>query len=348
MATIDFSIKTADFISRMLFYVAGARQGATFRRNVLNMIATPAPTTESNPPDGILTYDVSIPSVLDEKITVMARVFEPSTVTDEKLPLIVYFHGGGFVIGSGRTAPLDKAFRNLVRDTNSILVTVDYRLAPEDPFPSAIHDAYNTFVWLSSLAQQNTSFMQHVDTNKIIVMGESSGASLVYALTFVLRDKMLPKRNDDGSIEYITVDEIPLKIAHQLLVYPSAHLEDTPSRETYANGYMLSKSRSEFFWSCYTAGIPYDEKSFKSNPFFYPLMGYPLENLPPAIFITGTYDSLHDDGVRMAEHYRNAGNKVWHKNFDSVHGFFFWPNLPESIEAIKYVQNIWREEQIIK
>jgi acetyl esterase/lipase len=102
---IDFRLKIADFVAKILFYACGAHPGGNFSRKCLRMIELRAPTTEHNPKDGIISRDIQIPSYFEKNVTVPARLFEPDqTLTrdcqETKLPLIIHYHGGGFTIGA--------------------------------------------------------------------------------------------------------------------------------------------------------------------------------------------------------------------------------------------------------
>jgi acetyl esterase len=332
---IDTQIKIIDVVSRVLFRVCGAYPGGNFSRSCVDVINKPTQTYENTPKDGVYTRDITITSAVDSNVTIHGRLFTPSE-SNGKLPLIIYFHGGGYVIGSCRNFGFDMYLRKFASDTNSIILGVDYRKAPENPYPAAVRDCYSAFKWVEDSI--DSEFSSQIDTNRITVMGDSAGATLAHVLVIALRDKILPHKTETGHVKHDPIPEPKLNIAHQLLVYPSPR-EDTDSALKFKEGYLLNARLREFFSESYTGNAIIDAK----DPFFYPLRAHTYHGLPVTTIITATFDALVDGGNMMAEKFKNAGIKVYHREFPSTHGFFSMP-IKIGEEARQYAVDVLKKE----
>ena len=210
------------------------------------------------------------------------------------MPAIVYFHGGGFVLGN-----LDShghVCRALARDAASVVFSVDYRLAPEHPFPAAIDDAYAALQWVASNALEF-----NVDVEKIAVAGDSAGANLAAVSAIRARDNAGPK------------------LCFQLLVYPPADVaHESISRAENANGYFLTREMINWFYKLYLSdGVD------ANHPWVSLLNADNLSNLPKTFVITAEYDPLRDEGEAFAKKLGEAGGSVDIVRFDgAIHGFF--------------------------
>lgn len=239
------------------------------------------------------------------------RVYTPSTgdSAHERLPTLVFFHGGGWVLGSLDSH--DPVCRALANAANCIVVSVEYRLAPEHPFPAAVEDCYAAVKWVVEHGRTLA-----IDPQNVAVGGSSAGGNLAAAVALVARD----------------LDGPP--IAHQLLVYPVTNFAfDTESYEEYADGYFLTRDDMQWFWEHYLAS-----ELDGRNPYASPLQARTLENLPPATVITAGFDPLRDEGIAYADRLDAAGVDVSHHHYgDVIHGFFGMitePNLPQARDAI--------------
>ena len=208
------------------------------------------------------------------------------------LPVLVYFHGGGWVIGS--VEGNDVLCRALSNAAGCIVMSVDYRLAPEHPFPAAVDDAYHATLW----AAENAAGIGG-DSSRIAVGGDSAGGNLAAVVAQIARDHGKPS------------------LKFQLLIYPVTDAAcDTPSYSENADEYFLTRDAMAWFWNHY---VP--NKSDRRNPHASPLAGN-LEGLPPALVITAEYDPLRDEGERYAERLRAAGIPVRLIRYDGmIHGF---------------------------
>jgi acetyl esterase len=220
------------------------------------------------------------------------RVYWPEE--DGPLPALVFYHGGGWVIGNLDTS--DSLCRMLSKKASVVVVSVDYRLAPEHPFPAAVDDSYAALVWVS----RNAGSLG-VDPSRVAVGGGSAGGNLTAAVALMARDRGGPA------------------LAYQVMIYPATNLLylDTDSHRDFAEGYGLTREHVEFFRDRY---LP--EVADRSSPYASPLLAESLEGLPPAIVITAGFDVLRDEGGLYAERLEAAGVPAIHANFPSmIHGF---------------------------
>ena len=209
------------------------------------------------------------------------------------LPILVYFHGGGWVLGD--LDGNDLRCRVLSDWAGCLVVSVDYRLAPEHRFPAAVEDAYAATCWVAENAGSIAG-----DRNRIAVGGDSAGGNLAAVVALAARDRGAPG------------------LVYQYLVYPVADwpLETSSYREN-AEGYLLSREMMAWFWDQY---VP-DETS-RQDPLASPLRAADLSRLPPAMVITAEYDPLRDEGEAYAVRLQAAGVPVEAKRYHGmIHGF---------------------------
>ena len=198
----------------------------------------------------------------------------------EKFPILIWYHGGGFVIGSLDTH--DSACRLLANRSECIVVSVDYRLAPEHKYPAAVDDCMAALKWVARHASEFGG-----DPNCLAVGGDSAGANLATVVAILARDAGNPK------------------LAMQLLLYPCVAPEpETPSHRKFAEGYVLTRNTMTWFYQLYLR-TKADMKDFR----FAPLVADDLSNLPPALVIVAGYDPLRDEGVEYARRLIEAGNR---------------------------------------
>ncbi|HMI92547.1 MAG TPA: alpha/beta hydrolase [Polyangiales bacterium] len=207
---------------------------------------------------------------------------------------LVFFHGGGFVIGT--LDGHDNLCRQLCADAGCVVVSVDYRLAPEHKFPSAVEDAYAATVWVHAHAAE-----LEFDPGKLAVGGDSAGGNLTAAVSMLAKQRGGPK------------------LALQALLYPATDLRtfDRPSSLENAEGKLLS--RADMIW--FTAQYLRDDRD-RHDPLASPLAATDLSGLPPALVITAEHDPLRDEGNAYAEALRAAGNSVQLTCYPgTIHGF---------------------------
>ncbi|NYT23458.1 alpha/beta hydrolase [Alcaligenaceae bacterium] len=222
------------------------------------------------------------------------RIYRPENVADDAtLPALVWFHGGGWVIGNLDTH--DTLCRELCNASGCCIVSVDYRLAPEHRFPAAVEDAVTSVEWVFENAAQI-----NIDPRRIAVGGDSAGGNLAAVAAIALRD------SDD------------IRLAYQLLVYPVIDLGcDYPSHTRNGQGYVLTNELLAYFYGHYM-----EDESALEDWRACPIRAESLENLPPALVITAGYDPLRDEGAAYAVALAEAGNETTYVCFErQIHGF---------------------------
>ncbi len=220
------------------------------------------------------------------------RIYAPSE--QRGLPALVYFHGGGFVICDLETH--DGTCRSLANAIGCVVVSVEYRLAPEHKFPAGPEDCYAATRWVAEKGAEIG-----VDTSRIAIGGDSAGGNLTAVVALMARDRGGPS------------------LRHQLLIYPIAnHDFDTPSYIENKEGYLLSREMMRWFWNHYLAR-PEDG----ANPYASPLRAASFTGLPPAHVITAEFDPLRDEGEALAARLARDGVPTTRVRYDGMfHGFF--------------------------
>jgi acetyl esterase len=210
------------------------------------------------------------------------------------LPVLIYFHGGGWVIGNIGTH--DVLCRELANAAGCVVVSVDYRLAPEHRFPTAAEDCFAATRWVAAHAAGFGG-----DPGRVAVGGDSAGGNLSAVVAQLARDRGGPA------------------LAFQLLIYPATDAGcDTPSHRENAHGYLLDAEGLRWFYGHYLAG-PAD----RDDPRCSPLRARDFRGLPPALVVTAEYDPLRDEGEAYADRLRAAGVPVTLTRYPGmIHGFF--------------------------
>jgi acetyl esterase len=214
-------------------------------------------------------------------------------------PALVFFHGGGWVIGDLDTH--DGICRSLANAAGCVVASVDYRLAPEHKYPVAAEDAFAATRWVATRASRIG-----VDGRRLAVGGDSAGGNLAAAVTLMARERGGPA------------------LGFQLLIYPVTHHSfDTPSYRECADGYLLTRAGMGWFWSHYLRRVEDGQ-----HPHASPLLARSLADLPAALVITAEYDPLRDEGEAYAARLREASVSVTLTRYPGmIHGFFRMINL---------------------
>lgn len=246
---------------------------------------------EADPPEVGRVSDGTVPG---PRGPMAIRRYWPAGVQESRIPTLVYYHGGGFVIGNLETH--DSTCRRLANRSRCQVIAIDYRMAPEHPFPGPVEDALAAFRHIRDNA---ASFDTWPD--RIAVGGDSAGGNLSAVVCQQTR---------------AAGEQMP---AFQMLIYPATDsTTETESRRTLSDGYFLTKDLMDWFWQHYVpAGT--DQSDLRLSP----LLAPDVSGLPPAYVLTAGYDPLRDEGHAYAEKLRRAGVKVTYSNFPgTLHGFF--------------------------
>lgn len=250
--------------------------------------ATKALRPPVTPPPIHTTRDFKVPGPAGE---IPVRLYAPSTEPD--LPLIVYFHGGGFVVCDLDSH--DVPCRMLALESGCAVVSVDYRLSPETKFPGPLEDCYAALVALVARAKEFGC-----DPARVAVAGDSAGANLATAVCLLARERRGPA------------------IRHQALFCPCLDARcDSVSMRELGEGYMLSRDVMKWFWDAYVTR-PAD----LTNPLVSPVLEKNLAGLPPASITTAEYDPLRDEAEQYADQLRAAGVPVVVRRYNGmIHDF---------------------------
>jgi acetyl esterase len=229
-------------------------------------------------------------------------------------PLLVFFHGSGFVLCSLDTH--DGMCRNLCAGAECVVASVDYRLAPEHKFPAGIDDCWHATRWAAAHAAEFGA-----DARRIAIGGDSAGGNMAAVTALRVRDEGGPG------------------LCGQMLLYPVTdyHTPGTPSYEENAEGYGLTRDTMKWFWNHYLTN-----PSEGAHPYASPLRAAGFSGLPPALVITAEYDPLRDEGELYAERLRRAGVSTTLSRYDGVnHGFMFWVGLVDKAGAAMNQASHW-------
>ncbi len=239
------------------------------------------------------------------------RVYQPDG--DRRRGALVYFHGGGWVIGDLDSH--DETCRRLCQGAGVTVIAVHYRRAPETTYPGAVEDCYAATRWVAEHAAE-----LGVDASRIAVGGDSAGGNLAAAVALMARDRGGPA------------------LCFQLLIYPVTAADfSTASYAENGTGYLLSRRGMEWFWDQYVPDLKQ-----RHEPYAAPLQGS-LENLPPALVQTAEFDPLRDEGEAFARALKQAGVDTRLTRYDGlIHGFFGMqdavaaarPALDEAVAAL--------------
>ena len=259
-----------------------------------------------NPEPVAQVHEMSIPGPGGE---IPARGYLP-TEDPRALPTVVYYHGGGWVLGDLESH--DAVCRALCNRAGMSVLSVDYRLAPEATYPAAAEDAYAAVEWIAGM------YSQQGQTARIAVAGDSAGGNLAAVVSQMARDRGGPE------------------IGAQILIYPvTDHSFETESYKVNGGGeYGLSEAGMRWFWDLYL-----NDESDGAQPYASPLRADDLSSLPRALTITAEYDSLRDEGEAYAAALAAAGVPSSCTRYDGViHGFVgAFAAVPEGSQALDQV-----------
>ncbi len=245
--------------------------------------------------------------ILVDDHNVKIRLFIPNKINQ----VIIYFHGGGFVTGNIHN--YSKTCNDLANNTNSLVISVNYRLAPEFPFPNGLIDCYKVTKYFYS----NDSFL---DSKNIVIMGDSAGGNIASVISIIASEKK------------------EFNIKRQILLYPiTYHIHDEKSSfnsvKENGNDYILTNERINNYLNLYVK-----DKTYLSSKYISPLNADNLNNQPDTLIITANLDPLRDEGEAYGNKLLKYNNKVKMYRIDNIHGFFTLPiNKQEINECYDYI-----------
>lgn len=251
-----------------------------------------------------------VPLTRPDGTVLLGRLYRPlDSRPDEELPLIVYFHGGGWCVGD--VDSYDVLCRQLANGSRCSVLSVEYRLAPESPFPAAVEDAIFCTEWAA-----RSHGLLGIDPGRIALTGDSAGGNLCIVTALAARESRAV------SIRFI------------VLIYPSTEIfSSRSSRKEFGRGYLLDSESLEWFYARYLRhGDAYEWRAS-------PMLAESFSGLPPMLLVTAECDPLRDDGVAFAERVREEGGSVEHLAVPGVvHGFLtlgkFFPEAREVLQQI--------------
>lgn len=261
--------------------------------------------------------DMSIPGGPKGHIDI--RIIRPKDST-EALPVVMYFHGGGWMAGNKDTH--DRFVRELANKANAAVVFVEYSLSPRVTYPVPIEEAYHATEYIANNGKQ-----LNLDPSRLAVAGDSSGGNMAAVMAILAKQRNGPK------------------IAYQVLIYPVTDANfDTPSYRRYGTGYLLDRDMMKLFWDNYLPDI-----EARKQPMASPLQASTdqLKGLPPALVITAEQDVLRDEGESYVHKLTEAGVPVKGVLYPGmIHGFVLNDSLvdtPATHEAIDLASDMLRK-----
>ena len=243
--------------------------------------------------------------------SIPVRIYTPPGVGN--LPVLVYFHGGGFIAGDLNTC--DAQLRALANRVGSIIVAVGYRLAPKHQFPAAPNDAYAGTKWVANHAKEIGA-----DTTRIAVGGDSAGGNLAAVVTLMAHDRGGPA------------------LIYQVLLYPNTDATMSTASWKKFDGYVLTRHGAASNYMQYLSS-----GTNRKSPYVSPLWAKDLKNLPPALVITAGFDPLRDEGEAYAARLKQAGVPVLATRYSRMrHGFFNVVGLAQENKVIEQIASALR------
>ncbi|MBP1163931.1 acetyl esterase [Chryseobacterium sp. PvR013] len=238
-------------------------------------------------------------SIQQDNHQIPVRIYRPHGKEIQQSSAIIYIHGGWFIAGGYETH--DAVVRKLANKTGSVVIFIDYRLAPEHPFPAGLNDCIDGINWVFKNAES-----LGIDPDKIGIIGDSAGGALATAVS----------------------TQLGKQLKFQVLIYPAADNQlNSKSWETYENGPVLNKQGGIDAWAGY---LPEEEKG---NPLAIPVLIKDFKETPPTLIILAEHDPLLDDGKQLSLNMENAGVTLKTSLYkDMVHGFMHMGDLLEEVQ----------------
>ncbi|OAP62321.1 hypothetical protein AYL99_04524 [Fonsecaea erecta] len=284
-------------------------------------LSAPVPLPDNCPEPGKDYEVLDQEAAVRDGAKIELKIYKPSTSSSTPSVLILKSHGGGWVVGSHEVEEVENRF--LAAKAGAVVVSVDYRMAPEYKFPYAINDCFDVLQWCKSHATE-----LGIDPEKIIVAGGSAGGNIAAVLAQKARDEGV-----SGIIGQILNIPVTCHPNH----FPSDKYEGDSYRQN-KDASIIDAPKMMWFWEQYLPDA-------QPDPYASPLLAKDLKNLPPALIQVAGMDPLRDEGLAYAEALKAAGNAVTLKTYKGLpHGFYFFPQLKQTQEywdnSVQFVKDL--------
>lgn len=312
---IEWRAKIFHLVINFYLYISGFSSKSKIHNRYLADLLLFKPKTYEK--DGVKSEDLKIPNYKQDGKFVNIRIFRNKFQIQQ--PLVIFIHGGGYAIGYSLTYEL--MLRGMSKKGMNI-ISIDYSLAPEQPFPYAVHECFSVLKWI----KENIEKKENKDDllfhpSKIVICGDSAGGNLSAVMCMMNRD-----------------ENLDLPISKQVLIYPVFHIDpplDSVKRYDY---YILTPELREFCISSYLKG--HKKEEIYENPLLNPLKSKNgVKGLPKCFIITAEFDPLKDEGLFFLEELKKNNIEVQHMNFYTVHEFLYSPYMKYSAKAFKSIVN---------
>ncbi|KQK18058.2 probable carboxylesterase 18 [Brachypodium distachyon] len=311
----DLAQRRDGTVNRFLFSLVDRRARATSRPDAAH---------------GVSSADVTIDGARAAK-GLWARVFSPPSPPAAPLPVVVYFHGGGFTLLSAASAPMDALCRRLARALGAVVVSVDYRLAPEHPYPAAYDDGEDVLGYLA--ATNAASLPAPVDLSRCFLAGDSAGGNIAHHVAH----RWTSDDPNNPNPKHV------VQLAGIILLQPYFGGEERTGSEISLEGVapVVNMRRSDWSWKAFLplgADRNHEAAHVTGEAEPEPKLG---ESFPPAMVVVGGFDPLKDwqrrYAVMLERKNRNAAVRL--VDFpEAIHGFYMFPKLPEAGEVVEKVR----------
>ncbi|KAI3496093.1 hypothetical protein L1887_38443 [Cichorium endivia] len=304
---------------------AATRKNGTVNRRLLNLVEfRSSPTSKSI--NGVASYDV----VVDEARKLWFRVFVPTQHAGEDLPVIVFFHGGGFVFLSPDVFAYDAVCRRFARKLPAVVVSVNYRLAPEHPYPAQHDDCFDVLKFLDEEANRSKSMPENANLLRCFLAGDSAGGNLAHHVA---------QRACEFNFQR-------LKVTGVVAIQPFFGGEERTDSETRLAGTpIVSIKRADWLWNAF---LPQGEGFNRDHPIINVSGPKAVDisklEFPATMVVVAGFDILHDWQKRYYEWLKKSGKQVYLFEYPNMfHAFYIFPNLPESAQLIGQVKDFIRK-----
>ncbi|GMH07679.1 hypothetical protein Nepgr_009519 [Nepenthes gracilis] len=307
-------LSVADFVTDMTL-----RRDGTLNRRLVDFLDRKVPA-KSTPRNGVRSHDVTV----DAHGNVWFRVFVPTHVPSDvvSLPVIFFFHGGGFSLLSAATPAYDAVCRRFARKINAVVVSLNYRLAPEHKFPAQYDDGFDALKFIDENRQSLEFWPENADVGRCFLAGDSAGGNLAHHL----------------GVRASQAEFKEVKIIGLIVIQPFFYGKDRTESEIRLEGApIVSRRRVEWMWKAFLPkGEDLDHWAVNvSGPNAVDISG--LE-VPPVILFVGGFDPLRDWQLRYHDWLKNSGKDVTLFDVPTVcHAFYVFPEIPESLMLIREI-----------